>query len=131
MRDPAIRLVDQAVALQSVAEQIREGFRNRDCALAVPGALVRVEEALRTLDHALHDVATTFMPPVAMDEHVAMRFAFAASDWPGSIAGVGPSHEGQIELLTVLHDAAATLDRAGGECRRAAHLLAASMDRPG
>jgi hypothetical protein len=131
MRDPAIRLVDQAVALQSVAEQIREGCRNRDCALVVPGVLVRVEEALRTLDHALHDVAGTFMPPVEMDQRVAMRFAFAASDWPGSIAGAGPSYEGQIELLTALHDAAATLDQAGTGCRRAAHLLAASMDRRG
>jgi hypothetical protein len=131
MRDPAIRLVDQAVTLQSVAEQIREGFRNRECALVVPGVLVRVEEALRTLDHALNDVAATFMPPVEMDERIAMRFAFAASDWPGSIAGAGPSYERQIELLTALHDAAATLDQAGAGCRRAAHLLAASMDRRG
>jgi hypothetical protein len=126
MRDSAIRLADQAQALQSVAEQIRDGFQNRECAPVVPDVLVRVEEALRTLDRALHDVADTFMPPVEMHQLLTTRFALAASDWPGSIDGVGPSYEGQIELLAALHDAAATLHHAAAGCGRAAHLLATS-----
>jgi hypothetical protein len=91
-------------------------------------SLADVEEALRTLSGATQHAADALIPPRRIDESASSRYARAALSWPDHGDGaLPPSYERQAQILTALHDAAATL-RAGAECcRRARDILASTI----
>jgi hypothetical protein len=90
-------------------------------------SLADVEEALRALSDATNRAADELIPPAGIGEGASRRYARGAASWPRHGGGAAPSYERQAQILTALHDAAATL-RAGAECcRRAREILASTV----
>lgn len=93
----------------------------------VASSLTDLEQTLRALDRATLHAAEALIPPAGVGESVAGRYARAAASWPGPVDHAPPSHERQAQLLSALHDTAATL-RAGAECcRRARDILTSTI----
>lgn len=90
-------------------------------------ALADVEEALRGLGDATEHAADALIPPVGIGVSASRRYARAAASWPCGGDQAPPSYERQAQLLTALHDAAATLRAAARSCRRAGDVLSSAI----
>jgi hypothetical protein len=82
-----------------------------------------VDQALRALSRGTQRAADGLIPPGAIDESPARRYARAAATRVRIDDGPAPSYERQAQILTALHDAGATLRAAAECCRRARQIL--------
>jgi hypothetical protein len=120
-------LADDASALLAAATGLQADSSEPASVELLTSTLADVEEALRALSGATHHAADALIPPRRIDESASGRYARAAASWPDKGDGAPPSYERQAQILTALHDAAATL-RAGAECcRRARKILATTI----
>jgi hypothetical protein len=120
-------LADDASALLAAATELRADSSEPASVELLTSTLADVEEALRALSGASRHAADALIPPRRIDETASGRYARAAASWPDHGDGAPPSYERQAQILTALHDAAATL-RAGAECcRRARDVLASTI----
>jgi hypothetical protein len=111
-------LADVVAELHTVATRLED--ETDPCSVdLVTSSLNDVERALRDLSGAIDRAADALIPPGTIGESVSRRYARAAAAWPRAGHGSPPSHERQAQLLSAIHDAAATL-RAGAECCRRA-----------
>jgi hypothetical protein len=123
MNVSAMPLADDASALLAAAMRLEDDANEPGSVALVASALGDVEQALRALGCATQHAADALIPPGAPHEGPSRRYARAAATWQRLGGGPPPTHERQAQILTALHDAAATL-RAGAECcRRARDIL--------
>jgi hypothetical protein len=90
-------------------------------------SLADVEKALRALSGATQHAADALIPPASIGEGASRRYARAAVSWPLDGEDVPPSYERMAQILTALHDAAATLRASAECCRRARDILASAI----
>ena len=115
-------LADDASALLAAATRLRDDASDP---VSVASALADVEEALRVLSVAIEHAAHALIPPGSIGESVSRRYARAAASWPRHSAP--PSYERQVQILTALHEAGATLRGGAERCRRARDILASTV----
>jgi hypothetical protein len=119
----AMPFADDASALLAAATRLEDDANKPGSVALVASALDDVEQALRALGCATQHAAAALIPPGAAHEGPSRRYARAAATWQRLGGAPPPTHERQAQILTALHDAAATL-RAGAECcRRARDIL--------
>jgi hypothetical protein len=128
MTDPVSRLIHDADALRSAAQQLHHDATDPACPAEVPTALAAIEDTLSTLSRTCYAAAHAFAPLGDSETSIAARYARAATTWPSPRDGVGPSHEQQARVLSSLHEAGAALRNAAGHCSRATDNLAATME---
>lgn len=120
-------LVDDTAALLAAATRLQRDPAGPVSVELLTSSLADVEEALRTLSVATQHALDGLIPPVRLDESASQRYARAATCWPRRGDAPPPSHERQAQILTALHDAAATLWAGAERCRRARDLLASTI----
>lgn len=117
-------LADLAAKLHSFASKL-DSETDPITVDLVARSLTDVEQALRDLSGAIERAGAALIPPAHIGESVSRRYARAAAAWPRAGDSSPPSHERQAQLLSAIHDAAATL-RAGAECCRRARKIVQS-----
>jgi hypothetical protein len=127
MDDPGSRLLREAQVLLAAAQQFEREAGDRASAPAVAPALASVEQALQALGRACDGAARAIIPPSPLHESSSARFARAAAAWPSELGGAAPSYEGQVRLLSSLHDAAAALRVAATNTARAREVVASKV----
>jgi hypothetical protein len=109
-----------APAIPSSAEQLEQTASDTTSPRLAAASLVDVEATLRALDRTCRSLASALFPRPQGDDRICSRYAAAAGHWED---GRPPSYERQAQILTCLHDSAATLRAAAESCRRARALL--------
>lgn len=134
MEPDAERLTEHAAELVSVARQLADSVADPSTAIHLPAALARIGDALDALSLALERAPHSVVPAGDPIEPVCRRFERAADGWPATYGCEGPSYERQVQLLSSLYEAGATLRLSRRACARANDLLidmTASGDRVG
>ena len=116
-------LAEHAVELLSAARQLADSAADPSTAAHLPAALARVGEALDALSLAFAHAPRSLAPAGDPFEPIWHRFERAAAGWPGTHGCEGPSYERQVQLLSSLYEAGATLRVSRRACARANELL--------
>lgn len=120
MHAPAIPSSTGAAALLAAAQRLEQAASDVASPRLVAASLVDVEATLRALDRTCLGAASALIPRPDGDDRICARYAAAAEHWED---GEPPSYERQAQILSCLHDSAATLRAAAECCRRARTLL--------
>jgi hypothetical protein len=127
MNNSGTRMLDEAQALLSAAQQLERHAGDRASATAVAPALTCVERALQALSRACEGAARSIIPPSGAHETSSARFARVAAEWPVQPGGAPPSYERQVRVLSSLDDAAAALRAAERSTARAREVVASTV----
>jgi hypothetical protein len=119
MHAPAIPSSADAAALLAAAQRLEQAASDVASPRLVAASLVDVEATLRALDRTCLAAASALIPRPDGDR-ICARYAAAAEHWED---GEPPSYERQAQILSCLHDSAATLRAAAECCGRARTLL--------
>jgi hypothetical protein len=120
MHAPTIPSSSDAAALLAAAERLEEAASDATSPRLVAASLVDVEGTLRALDRTCLAAASALIPRPEDDDRICASYAAAAERWAD---GEPPSNERQAQILSRLHDSAATIRAAAECCRRARTLL--------
>lgn len=120
-------LADDASVLLAAAAGLQPDPSELASVELLTSTLADVEEALRALSGATDHAADALVGTRRIGESASTRYARAAASWPDHGGGAPPSYERQAQILTALHDAAATLRASAECCRRARDILASTI----
>jgi hypothetical protein len=114
---------EHAVELVSAAGLLADSAADPSTATHLPSTLARVAEALDALSLLLERAPHSLVPAGDPSEPICRRFERAAAGWPATYGREGPSYERQVQLLSSLYEAGATLRLSRRACARANALL--------